>query len=220
MAELISSDYSLLPWKAPRLYILLCTTDSMTQKVRDRRRVLKSFRLYLRSPFSLALSNTSSFTKSRMTLGLIYPSCAIFRLKILSLQGCNSAHLQNKGTGVVVMAKSMSFDFSNRSKLPETILPKAEKGHKWFLAVSQPHYKSYPTYWLKQQSLLSRDPVKAKGQLVVSLLCNNCHFATQNVRGGITASTDECWRLNPCTHSPKRAGRGEEGGRESAIPTQ
>ena len=55
----------------------------------------------------------------------VYPSCATFRLKILPLQGCNSACLQNKGMGAVVV-KSVSSDFSNRSKLPETILPKAE----------------------------------------------------------------------------------------------
>lgn len=76
-----------------------------------------------RSPVSLAPKSSSSFTKSQVTFRWIQPSCGAFRLKILSLQGCNSASSQNKGVGA---GKSGSSDCSNKGKLPGRILPKAE----------------------------------------------------------------------------------------------
>lgn len=99
-----------------------------------------------RSPISLAPKSSSSFTKSQVTFRWTQPSCG--RLKTLSLQGCNSASLQNKGVGVGV-GKSGSSDCWNQSKLPGTILPKAKRGHEGFGAVSQPLCKSYTTPWLK-----------------------------------------------------------------------
>lgn len=109
-----------------------------------------------------------------------------------------------RAMGVV---KPMPFDFSNKSKLPETALPKAKRGPKSFLATSQPHDKRHTTDWLKWRSLLSRVLEQAKSQLVI---CNNYHFVTEMVQAGILPSTDEVWRLDPCTCCPARAGWGEE----------
>lgn len=119
----------------------------------DRRSGLQSFKpspsqSSSRSPVSLAPKSSSSFTKSQVTLRWIQPSCGTSRLKILSLQSCNSARSQNKGVGVGV-GKSGSSDCSNKSKLPGTILPKAKRGHEGFGAMSQPLCKSYTTHWLK-----------------------------------------------------------------------
>lgn len=96
------------------------------------------------------------------------------------------------------------------------------EAHKRFLAISQPHYKSYTTYIIittKQITIVAEQSFIESEQLLEAPLCNNCHSTTQEVQVELMPSTDRHWKWDPCTHCPKRVRGGNEGGRESALVT-